>query len=701
MAKTDSPEHAVTHLLVVTDDKVTTNRLISNLRHEGLALRGDIASDKKQLTTLLIQDQWDVLVYYDTAGIELEELLKLLAKHEQDIPVILVHASNQVAENLDADALLMFRKGVRDVVPADRPNQLLVSITREAQQYAQKKQQRRMEIKQQELEKRHKQLLSDSPLAISYIRDGIHLYCNQSYADIFAYAGIDTVSTTPFLNLISTAGRTEVKSLLSKAEDSPQNITVPVRKQDGSEAELLLNFTPVEYMGKRCLQLTALHPGGNAQHSAEVARLTSQDLLTQLENRSFFMMRIETAIRTAVQKGIFSSLIIIEVNDFENIAVAIGKSSSNLVLNDIALYLQAAIDQPCAAGRLDDHLFGIILHDGDPDAALALCNQIREKINNRISSAMLASLELNCSVGMALINGHALNANDIIVRARTNMKQKLGSARGTHTFRIRDSLGHDAQDMLEYLTEALEKHRFKPVFQPIVGINGNNQRCYEVLIRMLDKDDNEILPGAFLPLANMNGMGEQLDRMVVNLALESLLDSSAVQQLTINITNNTLMSQTFLPWLSEQLRTSRMQADRLAIDISEIFLHSSRDQALAFCEGLNVLGVKLTISQFGCALEPFALLDQLNPQFVTLDETVVRDLIYSSHQKANVQAMVSALHARHLLVVAPRVEDMAVLPALWEIGVDFVQGYCVQAPSNEMNYDFVQDEEITLTAPSR
>jgi EAL domain-containing protein (putative c-di-GMP-specific phosphodiesterase class I) len=42
-----------------------------------------------------------------------------------------------------------------------------------------------------------------------------------------------------------------------------------------------------------------------------------------------------------------------------------------------------------------------------------------------------------------------------------------------------------------------------------------------------------------------------------------------------------------------------------------------------------------------------------------------------------------------------------VLPVLWDIGVDYAQGYCLQAPSDAMNYEFVEDEEITLSAPAQ
>lgn len=693
-AKPDATELAVTHLLIVSEDDGTrVNKLISSLRHEGLALRPALANSSKELAALLIQDQWDVLVLFDSAQIELDTLLALLHKHEQDIPVILVTTT----PSPDSARIELFNKGVRDTVPADQSSQLIVSIKREAQHYFLRKQLRRLEIKQLELEKRHELLLEDSPTAISYVRDGIHLYCNPGYASLFGYDDRTTVTTTPFLNLIAPSHRPAMKELLERAETGAQSETMLVRRQDGSETELLLHFRPVEFQGKPCLQMTAQPTGGNAEYSAELALLNTQDLLTKLDNRPHFITRIESAIRSAVQKGSFSSLILVEVDDFADIADTLGRSSSNLVLNDIALYLQQAITKPFAAGRLDDHVFGIILHDGDPDEALALCSLLRENITNRISGAMLSSLELTCSVGMALINGHALNADDILERARLHQQQGLAADAGT-MFRIGDSLQHDANDMVEYLKSALAQRRFKPVFQPIVGISGNYQRFYELLIRMLDQDGNEILPGAFLPLANLNGMGEEIDRMVISMALAALKNSAAVQQLTVNITDNTLLSQTFMPWLSEQLRESRIQADRLMIDISEIALHALFDQALQFCKGLDVLGVKLTISHFGSALDPFAMLDVLSPEFVTLDETVVRDLIYSTQQKANVHALVKALHARNLQVVTPRVEDMAVLPVLWEIGVDYVQGYCLQAPSNEMNYEFVQDEEITLTA---
>lgn len=690
-------EPGVSHLLVVSSDHTAVNRLISHLRNAGLALRPTLAATLNQLAGLLAQEPWELLLVQDEAGPALADTLALLRKHQQDLPVILLRS----AALADGELPPLLRQGVRAAVPMHDADRLVAEIAREIELVELRRRLHRHERQLQELELRHRQVLNDSPVALAYVLDGMHLYCNPAYARLFGYPDAASVSTTPLLNLVVPEARPALKELLAAATTAAGHGLFRARRHDGSETELQLAFTPMEHEGRSCLQLTVQPPAGNAAYAAEVERLGNQDLLTRLDSRSFFLQRLDNAIRAAVQQGRCSSLILVQIDDFEGIAAALGRSASNLVLNDIAQTLQSGLGHPLQAGRLDEHVFGLWLELADPDAVLALCDDIRDRINNRVSSAMLASLELRCSVGMALINGRALNAADLLERARLNRElQPLATGRADG-FRIGDSLAHDAADMLDYLHTALAERRFKLAFQPIVGLSGNTRRLYEVLVRMLDRDGNEVRPGAFLPLATLNGMGEAIDRIVVELAIAALLDSPEVQQLTLNITDNTLLSPTFLPWLSEQLTQQRLPGERLGIDISEIVLHASAEAAVAFCQGLDVLGVKLTISHFGCALEPFALLDRMKPSLVTLEETLVRDLIYSSHQKAAVQSLVKALHARGVEIVTPRVEDMAALPVLFELGIDYVQGYCLQAPSHQMNYEFVQDEEITLSAPPR
>jgi diguanylate cyclase (GGDEF)-like protein/PAS domain S-box-containing protein len=679
---------AFTQLLVAADSLDAANRLISGLRGASVAVRSASAATERELATLLGQGQWDVLVCYAGDRLPLSSVLATLQGLEQDIPVLYVGATSTAQE---------LPPGVREALPADAPDRLLAAVRREAEISQLKRRVRQLELQQRELEKRHVLLMEGSATAISYIQDGVHLACNPSYARCFGYDSAAAIATVPLLDLLSPDSRPAVRGLLGQALTSEARGTVRIKRLDGSEDLMELCFTPVEYHGKACVQLTVAPARGDSDYAAAVEQIGHQDLLTRLDNAAYFLTRIEQAIRAALQDNQFSSLLLVGINDFADIGAAIGRSTANIVLNDVARALQELITPRDAAARLDDHTFGILLHDGDPDRALALARDIHARINNRISPSMLTSLELGCTIGMALINGLAGDAETMLARAHANLRDKPLNADGKFQYRIGEDLRHGAGAMLDYLKTALLNRRFKLLFQPLVPIGGTGHKSYEVLTRMLDRDGNEVSPAAFLPLANLNGVGEEIDRLIVGLALDSMKDSDT-ERLIINITSNSLMSRTFLPWLSDKLRSGRIASDLLVLQISEVDIHGNPAQALAFCRGLRQLNAGMAICHFGCALDPFAVLDELTPTLVKLDETLVRDIIYSPQQIENLRIQIGRLHERGLLVIAPQVEDMDVLPVLWQTGADYVQGYCLQRPSDEMNYEFVHVEEITLSA---
>lgn len=676
---------AFTQLLVVADGVDAANRLISGLRGKGVAVRSASTGNEHELATLLAQSQWDVLVCYPGARLSLDAVLAAVQRAEADIPVLGVGTGD------------LAHPGLRECVAPDEHERLLAAVRREAEISQLKRRMRQLELQQRELERRHALLLASSSTAIAYVQDGVHLACNPSYARCFGYEDSAAIATVPLLDLLSPDSRPAVKSLLGQPLDGEKRTAVRIRRQNGGEEPMDLCFTPVEFHGKACVQLTVAPARGNAEYASTLTQIANEDLLTRLDNAEYFRTRIEHAIRAAVQDSKFSSLLLVEIDDFADISAAIGRSSANIVLNDIARQLRELIGPEDGAARLDDYTFGILLQDGDPDRALALARAIQGSVNNRISSAMLTSLELGCAIGMALINGLAGDADAVLARARANLRDKPLNADGRFQYRIGEDLRHDAGAMLDYLKTALLNKRFKLLFQPLVPINGTGMKSYEVLSRMLDRDGNEVSPAAFLPLANVNGLGEQIDRLVIGLALDSMKDA-ATERLLINVTSNTLMSRTFLPWLSDKLRASRVASDLLVLQISEVDIHGNPAEAFAFCRGLQQLNAGMAVCHFGCALDPFAVLDRLAPTLVKLDETLVRDIIYSPQQREAVRNQIGKLHERGLLVVAPQVEDMDVLPVLWQTGADYVQGYCLQRPSDAMNYEFVHVEEITLPA---
>ena len=50
--------------------------------------------------------------------------------------------------------------------------------------------------------------------------------------------------------------------------------------------------------------------------------------------------------------------------------------------------------------------------------------------------------------------------------------------------------------------------------------------------------------------------------------------------------------------------------------------------------------------------------------------------------------LIKTLHMQGKLIIMPMVEDPRILPALWQCGVNYIQGYYLQAPRETLDYDF-------------
>ncbi len=57
------------------------------------------------------------------------------------------------------------------------------------------------------------------------------------------------------------------------------------------------------------------------------------------------------------------------------------------------------------------------------------------------------------------------------------------------------------------------------------------------------------------------------------------------------------------------------------------------------------------------------------------------------------RSLVSALQMQGKLIIAPGVESAAVMPVLWQLGINFIQGPYLQAPSTDMQFDFELDND--------
>lgn len=76
--------------------------------------------------------------------------------------------------------------------------------------------------------------------------------------------------------------------------------------------------------------------------------------------------------------------------------------------------------------------------------------------------------------------------------------------------------------------------------------------------------------------------------------------------------------------------------------------------------------------------------------FLKLDGTLalVNDNSRGGDTVDTLRDLNAVAHDRNILTIAKSVEDANVLAPLWNIGVDYIQGYFLQEPTESLSYDF-------------
>jgi multidomain signaling protein FimX len=179
--------------------------------------------------------------------------------------------------------------------------------------------------------------------------------------------------------------------------------------------------------------------------------------------------------------------------------------------------------------------------------------------------------------------------------------------------------------------------------------------------------------------AGRNDLLKNIDRWVIGASL-----SFAAQRkpgcLFVRLSRDTLKDRSFLGWLDNQLRTTRVDAARLCFQIHEELAASHLEEFRELATALHQRGFRCALERFGSGRDPRALIAAAPLAFVKIDGALVQRLTRDPDLQQTVRQLVSEAQKRHIETIAERVEDANTMAVLWQLGVQHVQGYFIHAP---------------------
>jgi multidomain signaling protein FimX len=130
------------------------------------------------------------------------------------------------------------------------------------------------------------------------------------------------------------------------------------------------------------------------------------------------------------------------------------------------------------------------------------------------------------------------------------------------------------------------------------------------------------------------------------------------------------------------LKSLKIEPKRLCIQVTEEIATQYVKQTKETSENLRKLGFRFALEHFGTGRDPLKLLADIGMNFIKVDGSLMQGLSTNQLQQQRVKGLVEAAKRKNVETVAERVEDANTMAVLWQLGIEFIQGYFVNAPED-------------------
>ena len=544
-------------------------------------------------------------------------------------------------------------------------------------------------------------LLDSSRDSIAYVHDGMHIYANSSYLEMFGFGNLDEIEGTPIMDMVAGDDQGSFKEFLRNygKDESGTEASLDVKCVSAKGSfNAKMEFTPATIDGEPCTQILIRDQAiGDKELEQKLKYLSKQDVLTGLYNRQYFMEELELAVNNARAGSGNSGLLYILIDNFKAVKESVGLGASDLVVSDIANLIKDKVGALGLPARFGDSSFTVLIKGKDAAASQTLADELRRAVEEHILDIEGRSLTLTTSIGISLVTESSPGAQEILSRA--DLACEVARSSGGNRVHLHnpvadEQVGREREQQWNHLIqEALSEDRFHLVYQPIVSLQGEIDEKYEVLLRMRDSEGEDIRPGQFLPVAMQTGQIVEIDRWVIRKAAEVLAErrrNGANTVFFIKLSGPTLDDHELPIWISQVLKEARLATDAIVFEIAENDASEHLKGAKAFVATISSLHCKTSLEHFGSSPNSFQLLKHLPVDYLKIDGKFIHNLMRDTDNQAVVKSIVDMARSMNKVCIAEFVEDASSLTVLFQYGIQYIQGYFLAEPTEGLNYDFTE-----------
>nr|WP_274600295.1 bifunctional diguanylate cyclase/phosphodiesterase [Persephonella atlantica] len=398
------------------------------------------------------------------------------------------------------------------------------------------------------------------------------------------------------------------------------------------------------------------------------------DPLTNVYNRLFMYENLD------LLKKYHYTTFIADIDFFKRINDTYGHDTGDAVLREVANRLKSCVregeDIIIRYGG-EEFLIFVRSNPSSEDYRLNVI-QLASRLKNEVSRSVInyngIKIKVTISIGVAVCRDNidieqAIKMADMaLYRAKQN---------GRNRVEIYDK-GLEMNDKnISIIKEAVDNNNVICWYQPIINLRTGKILKYESLVRIISKDGKLIYPHQFLNAIRRTYVHVDLTKKVIEYNV-NVLRNNPRMRISMNLSALDIYNDDILDYMDFLI--DKDISKRLTIELLESEDIEDYEFFKEKISRIREIGCSIAIDDFGTGYSNFTHIVELNPDYLKIDGSIIKDIDINPRSIAIVKAIKHFADELGIKVIAEYIHSEYILRKVLETGIIYGQGYFLKEP---------------------